>query len=252
MLKTLIALSLFLAAGWGPPTTARAYEVVAVPDGGSLTGSVKFGGTPPRLDPITVKKNQDVCGPFVPNEALAVGPAMGVRGSVILIEGVARGKKAEGELNLDNARCRFVPHVAAIMAGGSSKIRNSDPVQHSAHGFLGAQPIFNAPLSVKGRLVDVTSRLKQPGVVKVLCDVHTHMTAWIVAHDSPYFAVTDEKGNFKIDGIPPGKYAVSMWHEGFVPKGTDKDGRLMYEESRVRREITIPRGGLVSLDFELK
>ena len=252
MLKTLFALSLFLAAGWATPTTARAYEVVPMPDGGSLTGSVKFGGTPPRLDPIPVKKNQDVCGPSVPNEALVVGPALGVRGSVILIEGVARGKKAEGELILDNARCLFVPHVAAIMAGESSKIRNSDPVQHNAHGFLGAQPIFNSPLSVKGRLVDVTSRLKQPGVVRVLCDVHTHMTAWIVAHDSPYFAVTDEQGNFKIDGIPPGKYTITMWHEGFLPRGTDKDGRPIYDEWRVTREVSVPRGGSVAVNFELK
>lgn len=234
------------------PDAVRAYDIAVVADSGTLTGSVKFTGVPPRLDPIPVKKNQDACGQSVPNEALVVGPNRGVKGSVILIEAVPRGKKAEGELILDNAKCFFVPHVSAVMAGAPVKIRNSDPVQHNAHGFLSARPLFNVPLFSKGRVADVTTRLKQPGVVKVLCDVHTHMSAWIVVHDSPYVAVTDEKGNFKIDGIPPGKYTVTMWHEGFRVKGADKDGRPIYDEQRVTREITVPRGGSVEVDFELK
>ncbi len=234
------------------PIAASSYQIVAVPDVGTLTGSVKFAGVPPRLDPIPVKKNQDVCGQSVPNEALVVGTNKGVKGSVILIERVSRGKKAEGELILDNARCLFVPHVSAVMAGAPARIRNSDPVQHNGHGFLVARPIFNVPLFFKGRVVDVTARLKEPGVVTVLCDVHTHMSAWIVVHDSPYFAVTGEQGDFKIDGIPPGTYTITMWHEGFRVKGVDKDGRPLYDEWRVTREVTVPRGGSVAVNFELK
>ena len=247
-----LALGAFLAAGWGMPDALLAYDIAAVPDPGTLTGSVKFTGVPPRLDPIAVKKNQEACGQSVANEALVLGADKGVQGSVILIEGMTRGKKAEGELVLDNAKCFFATHVSAVMAGAPVKIRNSDPVQHNAHGFLDGRPAFNIPLFSKGRVVDVTSRLKQPGVVKVVCDVHTHMFAWIVVHDSPYFAVTDEKGNFKIAGIPAGKYTVTMWHEGFRAKGTDKDGRPIYDEWRVTREITVPRGGSVAMDFELK
>ncbi len=229
-----------------------AYEVAPVPDGGSLTGSVKFSGPPPRLDPIVVKKNRDACGESVPNEALVLGSDRGVKGSVILIEGVPRGKKAEGELVLDNARCLFVPHVAAVMARGPARVRNSDPLLHNTHGLLGPRTVFNLALPNTGQVIDITGRLKQPGAVKVLCDAHTHMSAWIVAHDSPYFAVTDEKGSFKIDGIPPGKYRVTMWHEGFAPKGVDKDGRPVYEEQRLTKEVTIPRGGSATLDFEVK
>ncbi|MBI3029406.1 MAG: carboxypeptidase regulatory-like domain-containing protein [Candidatus Rokubacteria bacterium] len=249
---TWFALGLFLVATWGMPATALAYEVAPVPDAGSLTGSVRFAGTPPRPDPIPVRKNQDVCGPSVPNEALVLGPNRGVKGSVILVEGVARGKKAEGELVLDNARCLFVPHAAAVMAGAPVKAKTSDPVLHNAHGILSGKTIFNFALSVKGRVVDITSKLKQPGVVKVLCDAHTHMSAWIVVHDSPYFAVTDGEGGFRIDGIPPGKYTVTLWHEGFAPKGVDKDGRPVYEELRLHREVTIPRGGSAAVDFEIK
>ena len=66
------------------------------------------------------------------------------------------------------------------------------------------------------------------------------------------FAVTDEQGSFKIDGIPPGKYRVTLWHEGFARTGVDKDGRPVYEEQRLTKEVTVPRGGSVSLDFEMK
>ena len=252
MLKTWLALSVFVAAAWGMPAPAPAYEVAPVPDGGSLTGSVRFAGAPPRLDPLPVRKNQDVCGQSVPNEALVLGSERGVRGGVVLIEGVPRGKNAEGELVLDNTHCLFVPHVAAVMAGAAARIRNSDPVLHNAHGILGGKTIFNSALSTKGRVADITAKLKQPGIVRVLCDAHTHMSAWIVAHDSPYFAVTDERGMFKIDGIPPGRYRVTLWHEGFAPKGVDKDGRPVYEDWRLTKELTVPRGGSVALDFELK
>jgi YVTN family beta-propeller protein len=97
-----------------------AYEVVPVAESGRLTGSVRFAGPLPRLEPVPVRKNHDVCGQSVPNEALIVGLERGVKGSVILIEGVARGKKPAGDVILNNAKCLFVPHVSALMAGAGS------------------------------------------------------------------------------------------------------------------------------------
>jgi len=86
-LVSLVALALVLAA------PAAAYEIVPVRDGGGLAGVVRFAGTPPRLDPLPVNKNRDVCGEQKPSEALVVGPDRGVRGSVILIERVGGGRK---------------------------------------------------------------------------------------------------------------------------------------------------------------
>jgi hypothetical protein len=62
-----------------------AYEVATVPDGGTVTGTVKFVGTPPRLDPIPVNKNRDVCGEHKPAEALMLSADRGVKGSVVLM-----------------------------------------------------------------------------------------------------------------------------------------------------------------------
>ena len=107
-------------AGWaatalsGPAAGEAAYEEIAVKDGGTLTGVVRFTGAPPKLAPIAVNKNRDVCGDDKPSEALIVGPDRGVKGSVILLEGVTKGKKATGDVVIDNNKCLFIGHVTAV------------------------------------------------------------------------------------------------------------------------------------------
>lgn len=230
-----------------------AYEEIAVPEGGTLSGAVRLSGMPPKLPPLAVNKNRDVCGDSKAAEALAVGPDRGVKGSVVLIEGLTRGKKAQGEVVIDNAGCLFVPHVAATMVGGKARVKNSDAILHNTHGFLGKPTIFNVALPNKEQMVDVTKRLTKTGAVRVLCDAHPHMMGWLYVHDSPYVTTTDGKGAYRIDGIPPGTYRITMWHEGFRQKGTDKDGRPVYEDPvTVTKDVTIGPRATATLDFELK
>jgi plastocyanin len=224
-----------------------------VKDGGTLSGVVRFNGTAPNLPPIAVNKNRDVCGEQKPSEALIVGADKGVKGSVILLEGVAKGKKASGDVIVDNHKCLFVGHVTTAGPGDRVRVKNSDGVLHNTHGRLGKTTVFNLALPNKDQMVDITKRLNKPGVVRVLCDAHPHMMAWMIVHDSPYYAVTDEHGAFKIDGVPPGTYKVTMWHEGFRGKGVDKDGRPAYEDPvTVTKEITVAPRGAATIDFELK
>ena len=249
MLRRLAALVATVALA----TPAVAFEVVTVPDGGVLTGIVRFTGTPPRLEPLAVNKNRDVCGDSKESEVLVLGVERGVRGSVILLEGVTRGKKPGAEVVLDNHRCVFVSHVSAVMAGERTRVKNSDAILHNTHGFLGKPTVFNLALPNRDQMIDITKRLTRPGVIRVVCDAHPHMTAWIIVHDSPYYAVTDERGAFRIDGIPPGSYKVTMWHEGFRSRGLDKDGRPLYDEPRmVSRDVTIAPKATATVDFELK
>jgi plastocyanin len=242
-----------LVVALAAPAAQAAYEAVEVTDGGSLTGVVRFAGIPPRLAPLAVNKNRELCGEQKPSEALMVGPEGGVRGSVILIEGVTRGKKATGEVVLDNHKCLFVSHVSAVALGDRVRVRNSDTILHNTHGFMGKPTLFNLALPNKDQVIDITRRLRKPGVVRILCDAHPHMSAWMVVHDSPYVAVTDERGAFKIDDIPPGTYRVTMWHEGFRARGVDKDGRPQYDDPQtVSRDITIAPRSAATIEFELK
>ena len=249
-MKTLLAALLAIACV--TPASA-AYEEAAVKDGGTLTGFVRFAGAAPRLDPIAVNKNRDVCGEQKPSEALVVGADRGVKGSVILIEGIAKGKKAGADVVVDNHKCLFVSHVTATGPGDRVRVKNSDAVLHNTHGKLGKPTVFNLALPNKDQMVEVTKRLTKPGVVRVLCDAHPHMMAWIIVHYSPYYAVTDDRGAFKIYGIPAGTYKVTMWHEGFRARGVDKDGRPAYEDPvTVTREITVAPKGAATVEFELK
>jgi plastocyanin len=171
---------------------------------------------------------------------------------VILVGGVARGKQPAADVVLDSSRCSFVPRVSVTTPGERARVKNADPLVHNPHGRLGKPTVFNLALP-RDQMIDITRRLTQPGVVRVVCDVHPHMTAWVVVHDSPYYAVTDERGAFRIEGLPPGSYKVTMWHEGFRPRGVDKDGRTLYDAPRTRtKDVAIAPRGTATIDFELK
>jgi plastocyanin len=250
MLNRVVPIVLAAVAVWSP---AVAYDEIPTTDGATLRGVVRFTGPPPKFAPLAVNKNRDVCGEHKTAEALVLGAGGGVKGGVVLIEGVARGKKPGGETVLDNHRCVFVEHVTAVMAGEHTQVKNSDSVLHNTHGFMGKPTVFNLALPNTGQTVDITRRLTKPGVVRVLCDAHPHMAGWLLVHDSPYFATTDDRGAYRIEGIPPGTYRVTMWHEGFRQRGTDKDGRRVYDEpAMVTKDVTIGARATATVDFELK
>lgn len=247
------ALGVVAASLWTAAPAAAAYEAAAPGDGGTLSGVVKFVGTPPALARLAVTRHRDVCGDEQPSAALVVGADRGIRGSVVLIEGVTRGKKGDGDVVVDSARCRFTPHVAAAMVGTRARVKSSDPVFHHTRGFLGTSPVFNVALPGREQVVDITRRLTRPGAVRILCDTHPHMAGWLYVHDSPYVATTDERGAYRIDGIPPRTWKVTMWHEGFRQKRTDRDGRPVYGDPlTVTRTVTIGPRTAVSLDFEVR
>ncbi len=193
-------------------SNAVAYEEIAISNGGTIRGVVKLQGTIPKLPPLRVTKAKEICK-NVPNETVVVGPRQGVRYAVVTLEGISRGKPVEREVvhELDNSGCRFVPHVVAASVGQFLLFKNSDPILHTAHAFFqGDQPQFNVGL-YPGR----TSRkpLVSAGLVKILCEVHPWMSAYIVVSEHPYVAVTDAYGEYEITDVPPGSYKIKVWHE---------------------------------------
>lgn len=250
---SLVVAATLVAAGLAGALPARAYVEAPVPDAGSLSGTVRFVGTPPALEPIVVTTGRGACGDRKPSEALVLGPDHGVKGAVVMIRGITRGKRRQGEIVLDNAGCVFVPHVTAAMVGTPARVTNSDATLHSARGVLGKTTVFNLALPGRAQTIDITRRLTEPGVIRVLCDSHLHMLAWIVLHDSPYVAVTDDRGTFRLEGVPPGTYKVAMWHEGFRRRRQDREGRPAFEEPRTAvREVRIGPSAAATVDFELR
>jgi len=114
---------------------------------------------------------------------------------------------------LEQKGCEYSPRTFGIRPGQPLDIVNKDPLLHNVHGLPFGGGEFNRAQPVQGQVDRFT--FKQPEVaVLVKCDVHPWMRAWACVVDNPFFAVTDDKGNFEIKDLPPGDYTLGVWHEG--------------------------------------
>jgi plastocyanin len=208
---------------------------VAVTNGGTIKGTVKLSGKAPKLPALDITKFKEVCR-NVPNETLVIGPGQGIRYAVVTLEGITKGQPVEREVvhELDNVKCRFAPHVVAASVGQFILFKNSDPILHTAHAlFKNNQPQFNIGL-YPGRVS--RKPLLNAGVVKIVCEVHPWMSAYVVITEHPYHAVTDMYGDYDIRDVPPGVYKLRVWHE-----------TLGAEERRVE----VKAAGISQADFSL-
>jgi plastocyanin len=226
-------LGIFLSAIFA--SGSAAYEEIAVNNGATIRGSVKVEGKLPKPPPLQITKSKEVCR-NVPNETLIVGAGQGIRYAVVTLEGITKGAAVEKEAvhELDNLGCRFVPHVLAASVGQFVVFKNSDPILHTAHAlFTSGQPQFNVGL-YPGKVS--RKPLVTPGVVKIICEVHPWMGAYIVVTDHPYYSVTDVYGEYLISDIPAGSYRLKVWHETL---GTQE------------KSIEVKAGGSQNVDFVL-
>jgi plastocyanin len=136
---------------------------------------------------------------------------------------------------MNQAHETFVPHVLAIQAGTVVDFPNQDPFFHNVFS-LSKPKRFDLGRYARGRSKSV--RFDEPGVVRVFCDIHSHMSAFILVFAHRFFAVTDDQGAYRIEGVPPGPSTVVAWYEG---------------EARTSRRITVPEGGgTLDVDFRLE
>lgn len=189
------------------------YEVDLVTDGGTVQGIVRLREEPETPAKLKVTKDHKTCGETIEDETLLVKDGL-IQNVVVSIEGIIAGKEPSGEqAALSNLECRFVPHVQTMQAKAKLTISNADPVLHNTHGFHeDGTTAFNLALPLQGQ--KIKKRIKGPGVISMKCDAgHTWMSAYVVAFEHPYHAVTDERGAFTITDVPPGTYTLELWHE---------------------------------------
>lgn len=183
----------------------------------SVTGRVIVSGIIPKPQPLQVFKSRSFCGPTVPNETLLIGKHGGLQNAVVQLW--PKNVPAVVQpitISLDNQRCAFTPHVQVAPLGSELMLKNSDPILHTVHARIGSETLFNVGLP---RWRQVTKRLDKPGAMRIDCDVlHTWMSAVIIVTTTPYFAVSDENGEFRIEGLPGGDYEAQVWHERWGAK----------------------------------
>ncbi len=177
---------------------------------GSIKGKITYSAKVQLPNkPFNTGKYKKACGAEVPNEKLLVNNN-GLMNVVVTIEGKKLGGKP-GEYRLDQKNCRYMPHVIAMMKDSELKIHSSDPINHNLHSYS----FDNDPVNVMflPNQDDFDLEFEEPEIVKLECDLHEWMTAWIVVTNNSFFDISGEKGTFNIPNLPPGKYTLNAWHE---------------------------------------
>ncbi|HEX5692930.1 MAG TPA: carboxypeptidase regulatory-like domain-containing protein [Roseiflexaceae bacterium] len=179
---------------------------------GRIAGRVSVIGAVEKPKPLPVFKSRSFCGASVPNETLLVTADGRLRNAAVILRSPAAVAAAQPKtVVLDNQHCAFTPHIQIAPLGSELLLKNSDPILHTVHARLDQETLFNVGLP---RWRQVVKRLDRAGVIRIDCDVlHTWMSAAIIVTDSPYYFVSNEKGEFFFDGLPAGVYDIEIWHE---------------------------------------
>jgi plastocyanin len=104
----------------------------------------------------------------------------------------------------------FVPAVLAVAAGTTVSFPNLDPFFHNVFSYSKPKK-FDLGRYPKGETEEVT--LDKPGIIKVFCEIHYSMRAYIHVLQTPYFTVSDDKGTFLLPSVKPGDYTLHVWQE---------------------------------------
>jgi plastocyanin len=159
------------------------------------------------------------------------------RRSVVYFENAPRAAfdtREEPRARMDQRNETFVPHVLAIVAGTWVDFPNNDVTYHNVFSLSKAKP-FDLGRYAAGRSEGI--RFERAGIVRVFCEIHSHMSAYILVFSHRYFAVTDDDGRYRLDNVPPGTYNMIAWHES--------------AQEQSRRVVVSEGGGDLEVNFTL-
>ncbi len=211
-----------------------AYETVEVDNGATIKGLVTFKGDVPDDEAIIIDKDIDYCGEKIKAGKYVISNS-NVKNAVVWIEGIDKGKVvSKKDVKIKLKDCVAKPLVNIGFVGSRYIIRNEDDILHTVQLKLGLKyhekasqrplesgaTIYNLAFPRKG--IEIKKRIKgyhkyseDKGYVYIKSNVHNCIRGYVFIFDHPYAAVTDERGAFTMDSLPPGDYTLKVWHEGF-------------------------------------
>ena len=159
--------------------------------------------------------------------------------AVVWLEAPGRGSVPAADAGLRSGTIamrgrEFIPHVRAVVAGGSVAFPNQDPFSHNV--FSNAQP-GSFDLGLYRRGASRTASFAQPGIYPIYCNIHSKMASFVVAVPTPWVTQPAEDGRFTIAGVPEGTYLLHVWHERAA--------------AAVTREVAVPPAGTTGLRVTL-
>jgi plastocyanin len=216
--------------------------VAAAPsEAASIRGVVTFAGAV-ESKKLAVTIDQYVCGKEKVSEDLVVGAQRGVRNAVVWLQTPPpkaswdTAPATPDKVEMDQKGCVFVPRVVLVPVGGTVEFLNSDRLLHNLHSASKENPTFNRT-QPRGRAIPIA--FAKPEIVRVNCDLHSWMQSWVVVADHPFYALSNEAGQFVLPGVPPGKYTLQIWQETLGI--TSRDVTVGAEDARVAVELKAPR-----------
>ena len=186
---------------------------------GSITGTVRLDGTPPRMKVINMAAEPACAKDHSSTPAMTQDVVPGENGTlqnvVVYLQGDFSQYKfdePQSPVTIDQKGCMYEPHVLALRTGQTLDVVNSDPVTHNIHPvpkdnreWNQSQPPGSSPI--------MQSFAREEVAIPVKCNVHPWMKAYIAVLGNPYFEVTGKDGSFDLKDVPPGTYKLIAWHE---------------------------------------
>jgi hypothetical protein len=188
-------------------------EAHPVTGGGTVRGTVTFTGQPPAPLPINPSTDPNCEGMDLVEQPVQVKEGR-LANVLVRIRGEVPGQpKAPPDslVVVDQNRCTYLPRVQGAVTGQRMVMMNSDGTLHNVRGVSKGKTLFNVnqpPLKTKEAQPPADAE-----IIRLKCDIHPWMVAWVVMNPHPYFATSGEDGTFEIQGVPPGTYTVEAWHE---------------------------------------
>jgi plastocyanin len=209
---------------------------------GSVKGKATLEGTAPQRRQLQMSADPK-CEAANPGgrlgEVFVVSEGGGLQNVFVYVkEGVTQkpATPPAQDAVIDQRGCMYSPHVLGMVVGQTLEIRNSDDTLHNVHALPANSKQFNNAMPMKG--MTIKKKFTAPEVmVRVKCDVHPWMAAYIGVLDHPYFAVSGADGSFEIKDLPAGTYTIEAWHEN---AGTQT------------QQVTVPADGAATADFSFK
>jgi plastocyanin len=183
-----------------------------------ITGTITLEGTPPpeKVNEF-IAANPD-CSKLhsapVMTQFYVVGPNKGLKDVVVTIQNAPKSSGADAApLVLDQKGCEYYPYISAVQVNQKITVRNSDPLLHNVHVIPMVDGNTEQNKAQAPGSPDLTISFPAPeAFLRIKCDVHPWMYAYVTVVDNPFFAVTDKDGKYKISNLPPGKYTIEVDH----------------------------------------
>lgn len=238
-------------------STGRAEE--ATRKSGTFSGTIKFEGEIPFLPPLVKQgdskvKDAAVCAASaIPDESLVVDrKRRGIANVFVYLrmrpENLSEddAKPEKKSVVLERKGCRYVPHTTIVRTNQKVKVVSRDKIAHNTHFYVFKNTAYGMLVPREGEVLLREFDRPEPLPMKVGCDIHPWMEAWVLVVDHPFAAVTGKDGKFKIEGLPLGTHEFRIWHEesGWLEKsckvsinaGKVTKAKLKYPADRFLKE----------------